>query len=238
MSDDIRSILQCLTALESATTPVKLTPGLNKQQKSVPQLPALFKPHKISVLGADKDPEHPMKDYAVGANEGEESDQNALAETMANIEEDMLSKVKKDLTAYLDRLEQKVKADPDLKDKAVNDIEDANPAKAGKQSAHDAQDDELEENDYELTEPGTVHDIESKIDTMAAQPQAPIKTMECGTGLMFEIHGNENDGFEVRHQGRAIPSRFRSMDDAEMACNLFKAHRAKKTGDADYVDER
>lgn len=232
MSDDIRSILQRLTALESATTPVKTTPGLNKQQKSVPQLPALFKPHKISVLGADKDPEHPMKGYAVGASE------SALGEAMANIEEDMLSKVRKDLTAYLDRLEQKVKTDPDLKAKAVDDVEDANPAKAGKQSAHDAQDDDLEENDYEVTEPFTVHDEAEKINTLAAQPQGPVKTMECGTGLMFEIHGNENDGFEVRHQGRAIPSRFRSVDDAEMACNLFKAHRAKKTGDADYVDER
>ncbi len=55
---------------------------------------------------------------------------------------------------------------------------------------------------------------------------------------MFEIHGDEANGFEVRHKGRAIPSRFRSMDDAEMACNLFKSHRANKTGDADYVDER
>lgn len=231
MSSDIRSILQRLTALESATTPVKTTSGLNKQQKSVPQLPALFKPHKISVLGANKDPEHPMKDYAVGANE------SALAETMSNVEEDMLSKVRKDLTAYLDRLEQKVKTDPDLKNKAVKDVEDANPAKAGQQKSHDSHND-LDENDYELTEPFTVNNEKEKLDVAAAQPQAPIKTMECGTGIMFEIHGNENDGFEVRHRGRAIPSRFRSLDDAEMACNLYQAHRAKKTGDADYIDER
>jgi len=232
MSNDIRDILSKLTAVESKITPTNVKKGLNPQQDSVPQLPALFRPKHISVLGAKKDPKHPMAGYAVGASE------SALAETMDNIEEDMLSKVRKDLTAYLDRLEQTVKVDADLKDKAVKDVEDANPAKAGKQRTHNSTDEDLEENDYELTEPFTVHDEEEKLNTLAAQPQGPVKTMECGTGIMFEIHGNENNGFEVRHQGRAIPSRFRNMDDAEMACNLFKAHRAKKTGNADYVDER
>lgn len=231
MSNDIRDILQRLTAVESKLTPATVKHGLNKQQDAVPQLPALFRPKKISVLGTDKDPEHPMKGYAVGANESK------LAEAMAGIEEDMLSKVRKDLTAYLDQLEQSVKTDPDLKDKAVDDVEDANPAKAGKQEHHESEE-EIEENDYELTDPSTVHDVEDKIDAVAAAPQAPIKTMECGTGLMFEIHGDESRGFEVRHKGRSIPSRFRSINDAEMACNLFKAHRAKQTGDADYVDER
>jgi hypothetical protein len=237
MSNDIRDILSRLTALEGKITPVGVKHGLNKQQDSVPQLPALFKPRHISVLGAKKDPKHPMSGYAVGADESAEPKATALAEAMAEIEEDMLSKVKRDLTTYLDRLEQKVKADPELLDKAVDDVEDKNPAKAGKQSSHDSKDD-IDENDYELTDPSTVHDVEDKIDVAAAQPQAPIKTMECGTGIMFEIHGDESNGFEVRHQGRSIPSRFRSMDDAEMACNLFKAHRANKTGDADYVDER
>lgn len=231
MSNDIRDILQRLTAVESKLTPATVKHGLNKQQDAVPQLPALFRPKKISVLGAAKDPEHPMKGYAVGANESK------LAEAIAGIEEDMLSKVRKDLTAYLDQLEQSVKTDPDLKDKAVDDVKDANPAKAGKQEHHESEE-EIEENDYELTDPSTVHDVEDKIDAAAAAPQAPIKTMECGTGLMFEIHGDESRGFEVRHKGRSIPSRFRSINDAEMACNLFKAHRAKQTGDADYVDER
>ena len=224
MSNDIRDILSRLTAVESKITPVTVKKGLNPQQDSVPQLPALFKPKKISVLGADKDPEHPMKDYAVGASE------SALAETMGQVEEDMLSKVRKDLTAYLDRLEQKVKTDPDLRDKAVDDIEDANPAKAGKQSSHDSHD-SMEEDATETDE--LARDvIDNQLESTC------VKTMECGTGAIFEIHGNEADGFEVRHRGRAIPSRFRSVNDAEMACNLFKARRAKKTGAADYVDER
>ena len=128
MSDDIRGILEKLTALEGKITPVSVKHGLNPQQKSVHQLPALFKPHSIKALGAKKDPTHPMSKELVG--DSVETNKTALEEAMAEIEEDMLSKVKRDLTTYLDRLEQKVKADPELLAKAVDDVEDKNPAKA------------------------------------------------------------------------------------------------------------
>ena len=124
MSDDIYSILQRLDVIEGRTTPAYVKKGLNPQQDSVPQMPALFKPKKISVLGSNTDPEHPAKGYAVGSNESAEPAANKLAETMASIEEDMLSKVKKDLTTYLDKLEQKVKSDPDLMAKAVDGVFD------------------------------------------------------------------------------------------------------------------
>lgn len=239
MSDDIRSILEKLTTIESKLTPTGVKHGLNKQQDSVPQLPALFKPKKISVLGTGKDPKHPMSGYAVGADESVEPRGNALAEAMAEIEEDMLSKVKRDLTTYLDKLEQKVKADPELLDKAVDDVEDANPAKAGKQSSSDASDDEdLGENDYELTDPSTVHDVEDKVDATLAQPQAPVQTETLEDGAVFEIHGDDHNGFEIRHQGRSLPSRFKSKDDAGMAIKLFQAHRAKKNSNQDYIEER
>lgn len=71
--NDIYSILARLDAVsESRVTPAKLSGDQNAQQKSVPQLPALFKPRKIAVLGAKSDPDHPMRGYAVGANESEE----------------------------------------------------------------------------------------------------------------------------------------------------------------------
>jgi hypothetical protein len=43
--------------------------GLNAQQRSVPQLPAMAKARHISVLGAKTDPTHPFAGYAVGADE-------------------------------------------------------------------------------------------------------------------------------------------------------------------------
>jgi len=230
MSNDIRDILSRLTALEGKITPVTVKHGLNKQQDSVPQLPALFKPKHISVLGAKKDPKHPMAGYAVGADESAEPKGTALAEAMAEIEEDMLSKVKRDLTTYLDKLEQKVKADPELLDKAVDDVEDKNPAKAGKQDSHDTTDDVEED----ATETGELarDAIDNQLESVA------VKTVECWPGKLFEIHGNEQDGFEVRHQGRSLPSRFKNIDDADMAIKLFKAHRDRNDSGADYVEER
>jgi len=111
MSNDIRSILDRLATVEGRLSPA---------QQKVPQLPALFKPRHIRALGAKTDPAHPMDGYMVG--DSVEPQRTALEEAMAEIEEDMLSKVKKDLTQYLDRLEKKVAVSRDLKDKAVDAV--------------------------------------------------------------------------------------------------------------------
>jgi hypothetical protein len=242
MSNDIRSILQRLTAVEEGkVTPTSTKQGLNPQQKSVPQLPALFKPKKISVLGSGTDPEHPMKGMAVGSNE------SRLAETMAEIEEDMVSKVRQNLNTYLDQLEKqqpddgrrekntpeldklskKMKIDRDLLDKAVQAVEK-------KQAEED-----LEENDYELTDPETDHAIQGQLDATLGQPQQPIKVMEVDSGIEFEIY-ESGEEFEVRHRGNPIKTRFRSIDDADMAVKLFRAHRANKKSrnNEDYIEER
>jgi hypothetical protein len=112
MSNDIRSILDRLATVEGRLSPA---------QQKVPQLPALFKPRHIRALGAKTDPAHPMDGYMVG--DSVEPRRTALEEAMAEIEEDMLSKVKKDLTTYLDKLEKRVRVDRDLKDKAQDAVQ-------------------------------------------------------------------------------------------------------------------
>ena len=112
MSNDIRSILDRLATVESRLSPA---------QQRVPQLPALFKPRHIRALGAKTDPAHPMDGYMVG--DSVEPRRTALEEAMAEIEEDMISKVKRDLTQYLDKLEKKVSINRDLKDKAKDAVE-------------------------------------------------------------------------------------------------------------------
>ena len=116
MSDDIRSILDRLATVEGRLSPA---------QQKVPQLPALFKPKHIRALGAKTDPAHPMDGYMVG--DSAEPRRTALEEAMAEIEEDMISKVKKDLTQYLDRLEKKVSINRDLKDKAKDAVQKRQP---------------------------------------------------------------------------------------------------------------
>jgi hypothetical protein len=79
-----------------------------------------------------------------------------------------------------------------------------------------------------------------------AAPSAPVKTVdfpivEMGGSVLVEIHGNERDGFNIRRAGRDLPTRFDSLADAELALDMFKAHRAKQQADnesADYIEEK
>ena len=65
MDSEFRSIVERLAVLEGRITPVTVKHGLNAQQKSAHQLPALFRPHTVSVLNAKTDPKNPMAGYMV-----------------------------------------------------------------------------------------------------------------------------------------------------------------------------
>jgi hypothetical protein len=296
----------------------KLTPG----QQKVPQLPALFKPKRIRALGSKTDPAHPMDGYMVG--DSVEPKRTALEEAMAEIEEDMLSKVKKDLTQYLDRLEKKVSISRDLKDKAVDAVEkgkaeedldefaavggdDREPdeeeilrqlaaqwwngteqqmAKAqntlaamGWEIGQDESGDddagvfvvragdengnsymafphsELDLNEEIDSDPAAMqgpsdpgdtevaHNIELDVaDRLNApqKPQAPQATFEMDDGKSLGCYGDDHQGYELRNGDRALPSRFRSLDDAGMAVRLYQARQRvqQRNSDADYIEER
>ena len=65
---------------------------------------------------------------------------------------------------------------------------------------------------------------------------APVKTVtnECG---LWEIHGNEPKGFVIHFGNRPMKSRFKSIDEAVMALEMFAARRAKQDESADYIEE-
>jgi hypothetical protein len=121
MSNDIKQMLERLATVEGRLTPTGVKHGLNAQQRGVPQLPALFKPKHIRALGSRTDPAHPMDGYMVGDSVVPRG--SALEEAIAEIEEDMVSRVKKDLTQYLDHLEKKGHVSNELKNKARDAIE-------------------------------------------------------------------------------------------------------------------
>jgi hypothetical protein len=242
MSNDIRDILQRLTAVEGKLTPVGVKSGLNKQQKSVPQLPALFKPHHIRALGAKTDPKHPMDGYMVG--DSVEPRKTALEEAMEEIEEDMLSKVKKDLTTYLDKLEKRVRVDRDLKDKAQDAVE--------KGEAEEGVEEEID------TDPAAIHGPSDPLDSETGhaielgiadklnapqKPQAPQATFEMADGSCLECWGDDDTGYEIRHGDKKLPSRFKNMDDAGMAVRLYQARKQRQQRpeqdlSQDYIEER
>jgi hypothetical protein len=177
-----------------------------------------------------------------GAAESRKPAATALEEAMQEVEEDMLSKVKKDLTKYLDKLEKKVKVDRALKDKAIDAVEKGRA------------EENIDENDYELTDPSTVHGVEDNIDVKLSNPQqpidnmattesAPVKTYTMENGVTLECWGNEKNGFELRSNDKVMPSKFRKLDHADMAVQLFKKRRAmqqkaSQQTNQDYVDER
>ena len=229
MNHDIAKILDRLRVIESATTPVSVKHGLNKQQKSVPQLPALFKPENVSpVLGGRQ--KKPFGDYMVG--DSKEPARNALAEQMSEIDEDMLSRVRQDLGQYLDYLE--AKKDDELDDKkkrlvrqAAKKVQDKNPAEPGDQ-------DEYSETEEPMMS-GT-----AMMSPVSVGECNYVKTIALEDGAEFECWEHPESGVEIRHAGRVLPSRFRSMADADMAVNMFGAHRKHQPQDSsdDYLEEK
>jgi hypothetical protein len=162
-----------------------------------------------------------MKGMAVGANE------SRLAEVMGEIEEDMLSKVKKDLTHYLDKLEKKVAVSRDLKDKALDAVHKRR-----------AEEDQVEE------DPTTQDPVEVPPQAPEQEPtlpeSAPVAVYEMDDGSVLECWGDDDTGYEIRNNGRAMPSKFRSRDHANMAVELFRQRRKQQmaNSDQDYIEEK
>ena len=223
MSNDIKSILDRLVAVEAKITPaMPRVPGLNSQQKSVGQLPALFKPRDVSpVLGKKTDPKNPLGGKLVG--DSTEPRQPRLAETMQDIEEDMLGKVKRQFVDYLERLEDKSKIDREV------------VSKAKKELGMSDTDEDVAEDDFQDTE--VAHDIDQKALSQAVAAEQPVKTVAMEDGAMLEIYGDEGRGFEIRRGSRSLPTRFPNIDHADMAVRLFQQRRERQDLSQDYIDE-
>ena len=224
-SADIRSILDRLATVEEGKlTPVNVKHGLNKQQKSADQLPALFKPRDISPTLTKKPyQKHPMDGKLVG--DSIEPTKSPLEEAMQEVEEDMLSKVKRTFVDYLERLEDSNKIDSHLVRKAKDELDIAN----------DPENEEIEEDptqqDFDIV-PAQAP-IENP--TLA---EAPVKTYPMEDGSMLECYGDEAKGFEIRHGERRLPTRFRNVNDADMAVKIFQKRNNRPKGNQDYLEER
>lgn len=234
MTDPIHDIVKRLAILEGRITPAEPTGSQNPQQKSVHQLPALFKPGKGGpILGGNPDKKAVTKGYFVGS-ESEEKDEEPIEEAVAN-EEKLLDKVKKSFIDYLDSVEDTVakKKDRDIGDKPAD-------REIGQKSADKgivARTHELEE-DPTQTEPAPdTPAAQIQEPTYAAQPAAPVKTITLEDGRVCEIHGNEHTGFEIRHGNRRLPSRFKNLDHANMAMEMYQARCRQQDDSADYIDE-
>ena len=232
MSNDIRDIIERLAILEGRITPTTVKHGLNPQQKEVPQLPALFKPKTQKILGGDPNAKNPMSGYMVGdsVDHDEEADKEVIEEAKVE-EEKLLDKVKKSLTDYLQSVEEKLekKIDRDLGDKpADRDI-------GAKASDKDLVAKELDEDPTE--EDPVIQAPTVPLQDPTYAESACVKSMMLENGAMFEIHGNEHTGFEIRHGNRTMKSRFKNIDEATMAIEMFRARQKKDNQSQDYIEE-
>ena len=217
--NDIYSIVERLRMLEE---------GLDTNQRSVNQLGATFKPKTVAVLTAKTDPKNPMAGKMVGGCE----ENKELEEAVAN--EDVLEKVKSSFVDYLKSIEDKYK-DSHLKDKKHEDTD----IKEKDKTDRDLIAKEVSEDESEL---GSALSGEIPAEQPPGEPgvsmkeSAPVKTItnECG---LWEVHGNEHTGFEIRHGNRQLPTRFKNLEEAELALEMFNARQRRRDEAADYIDE-
>lgn len=237
MTDPIYKIIERLALVEGKTTPVSVKHGLNKQQQTVPQLPALLKPRDISTTLTKKPYQaHPLDGYMVG--------ENALAEAMQEVEEDMISRVKGQFADYLEQLEKEHHLDSHLVRKAKADLNiDDDP---------ETEADEMEEQatwDADVAPPDgqagteTSNAISTQVANVVDQPTAPlgespVRTYTLEDGTCLECWGNDESGYEVRHGERRLPTRFPRIDHADMAVKLFQKRRQRDDLSQDYIEER
>ena len=239
MTDPIYRIIERLALIEGKITPTNVKHGLNKQQQGVPQLPALLKPRNISPTLTKKPYQaHPLDGYMVG--------ENSLAEAMQEVEEDMVSRVKGQFRDYLEKLEKENKLDSHLVRKAKHDL------KIGDDGEVDEQ--EVEENatwDSDVQPIGdpadteVAHGVEDHIAASVAAPAepmaeygAPARTYTLEDGTCLEAYGDDDNGYEVRHGERKLPTRFPRIDHADMAVKLFQKRRQRQDQSQDYIEEK
>jgi hypothetical protein len=215
--NDIYSIVERLRILEE---------GLDKNQRSVNQLSATFRPKTVAVLTSPKDPKNPLAGKLVGGSESVEHDETAVVE-------DVLDKVKKSFADYLSNIADEIKTDTDLKDKKKDDTDI---------KAKDTKDRTLVAKQTEDSELGSALSGIIPAEQPAGEPgvsmkeTTAVKTVANESGL-WEMHGDEPGGFEIRRAGRCLPTRFKTLDEAEMALEMFNARQRQRDEAADYIDE-
>lgn len=228
-TNDMLDILKRFTLAESGQHPAVET--LDKNQKSVDQLSATFKPKTVKVLGSKTDPKNPMAGKLVGGCE--ESERNHKPVLEDEVSEDLLSDIKRSLSDYLKHIDDIEKTDADLKKKEKKDRDlKQKELRDSDLLVKRVKEDPTQENPVIQPKPAPLIN-----NTLTDNPEPHfecLKTLECG-GKVFEIFGDEQTGFGVRHQGKFSPSRFRSFMEADTALELF-AHRMNTT--AAYKEER
>ena len=231
----MHSIIERLAILEGRIAPKDSKPITETKQKK----PALFN----NLKKTDE-----MFMPAVGGVE--------MAED--NMEEDVLSKVKRSLADYLQSTEAelaqdreliaKKKQDLDLKKRELRDL--TLQAKPSHRAQH-MEEYDLDEEPNQTPAGGEASAGLTNPTYAESRDSAPVKTVHVpvegevglsggGGAVLVEIHGDERDGFRICRAGKELPRRFSSLEECEMALEMYMARRKAQKADnesADYIEE-
>lgn len=186
--------------------------------------PEPMKPYDTKALGPVQYSQPPVEE------EDEEADKEVVAEAKVE-EEKLLDKVRKSLTDYLASVDEE-KKDADIKEKKKDDRDLGVKAVARDLIAKvDAINEDPTEEDPVIQAP-TV-----PLQDPTYAESACVKSMMLENGAVFEIHGNERTGFEIRHGNRTMKSRFKNIDEAASAIEMFRARQKKNNESQDYIEE-
>lgn len=236
MSNDLRDILAKFDQINE---------GQDAAQRSVPQLPALFKPKDISpVLGSKKDPDHPTKGYFVGGESKEPDEEVDEAEQVtfepARTSTQVIKQGNKVLgTVTNPQLAAQVKA-------AIGKGEMTLTGPLTKIPENNTTEDVISSvkkklGDYLQDVASAIKkdpDLVDKIPTDVDHIGPAVKTITTDDGHQIKIHGNEDDGFRITVKNRPHSARFKNLDEASMAVEMFCNRRRQQDQNQDYIEER
>jgi hypothetical protein len=147
--------------------------------------------------------------------------------------------VQKSFKDFIKQAEEQIK-DSDIKEKKQEDTDLKNKDakdRGLKAKDHPVATDPDDDEQQDLPSDLAYQRGESPYDAPEPQTEsAAVKTVMNEYGV-YEMHGNERDGFEIRRAGRCMPTRFRNLDEAEMAIEMFAARQRKQDESQDYLDE-
>ena len=246
MSNDIYTILE----------------NLDAAQRSVKQLPALFRPADTSPQLAGPYPgRNATLGYLVGEGE-EQTNPMAQAVTRRIVNQhpewivkygvEFLMQVIDDVTEGQDDWEEIGSSDvsafvnmvgDQLRDRGGDrsEMADRRPFAEAKEAATEDVLSTMKKKlgDY-LQDVATAikkdPDLKDKIPQAIDQIKS-VKTMKTDDGHEIKITGNEDDGFRVSIRNKESNTKFRDLDEATMAVEMFCARRRSAAESADYIEE-
>ena len=236
----------------------RILENLDAAQKSVKQLPALFKPAQTSPqLSGPYPGKNATLGYLVGEGEGDDVNAMAQAVTRRIVNQHPEWLMKYGPKAVMQAIDDVTEGDMEWEEIGSSDVSAYVHYVEDYLRDHYGSREEMSEAKESATEDviSTVKkklgdylsdlskeikkdpDLKDKIPTDIDQIKA-VKTIKTDDGHEIKIHGNEDDGFRISIKNQDLKTAFKNLDEATMACEMYCARRRGQTANADYIEEK